>query len=92
MEEVRRIVLDAVDHLVIDVYLFGSRARADAKPLSDADLALDNHGHPVPVECMAQLRNQLEQSLVPFNVDIIDLATANPNLIQAVQEDGIKWT
>ncbi len=92
LDEVRRIVLRAIGERPIDAYLFGSRARGDARPLSDADIALDGHGTPIPRAWLAALREALEDSLVPFTVEIVDLAEASPALRTTVKKEGIKWT
>ena len=92
MEEVRRIVVQAIGPRAIDAYLFGSRARGDVRLLSDADTALDGHGKPLPRPWLAELREALELSLVPFTVEIVDLAAAGPSLRRAVETEGIKWT
>ncbi len=92
MAEVRRIVLEAIGDRPIDAYLFGSRARGRANPLSDADVALDGRGQPIPRDWLARLREALDASLVPFSVEIIDLAEAGEPLLDAVAREGIKWT
>lgn len=91
LEETRRIVSDTLGEAGVDVYLFGSRARGDARPTSDIDIALDAHGRPVPATLMAKLRDRLESSLVPFEVDLVDLCTASETLRRRVLEEGRRW-
>ena len=92
MKEIRRIVLEAIGSHRIDAFLFGSRARGDFRPSSDADIALEALDHAIPINWLAELREKLELSLIPYRVQIIDLSTASPGLIKAIREDGIKWT
>ncbi|MFN3610998.1 nucleotidyltransferase family protein [Tepidimonas sp.] len=71
--------------------LFGSRARGDARPQSDIDVALCS-GSPLPLDELAALREALEESSIPFRVDLVDLARAAPALRQAIEREGVAWT
>lgn len=92
MEEIQRIVLEAIGSRPIDAYLFGSRARGDFRSSSDIDLALEARDHTISITWLAELREKLELSLVPYHVEIIDLSHASPGLVEAIREEGIKWT
>ncbi len=92
MEEVRRLVLEAIENREIAAYLIGSRARGDARPQSDIDVALDGHGQPIPKMLLAELRERLEESLIPFTVDVVDLAEASAGLRAAARQEGVNWT
>lgn len=70
--------------------LFGSRARGEAGRSSDIDLALAA-GAPIPPEEMAVLRESLEESRVPFRIDLVDCSTAPAALRQAIEREGIPW-
>lgn len=70
--------------------LFGSRARGEAGRSSDIDLALAADG-PVSAEEMAVLRESLEESRVPFRIDLVDCGTAPPALRRAIEREGIPW-
>ena len=73
------------------VYLSGSFARHDAQRFSDIDVALDGPG-PVSPVLMAELREALEESHVPHEVDLVDLHRAGAALRDAVRREGIWWT
>ena len=92
VEEVRRLVLEAIENREIAAYLIGSRARGDARPRSDIDVALDGHGQPIPKMLLAELRERLEESLIPFTVDVVDLAEASAGLRAAARQEGVNWT
>lgn len=70
--------------------LFGSRARGDARRVSDIDLALVS-GQPIAVADMAALREALEESLIPFRIDLVDYASAPTHLRAAIDREGIPW-
>ncbi len=92
MEEIQRIVLEAIGSRSIDAYLFGSRARGDFRSSSDIDLAVEARDHSISINWLAELREKLELSLIPYHVEIIDLSHASPGLVEAIREEGIKWT
>lgn len=53
-------------------WVFGSRARKDAKPYSDLDLAIDMHGKLASLEILAALSVDFDESDLPYKVDLID--------------------
>ena len=78
-------VSDRIPGLVA-VYLFGSRAREDARPDSDIDLAVLTLGNLDPVE-----RWKLQEDLAARahqNVDLVDLRRASTVMRVQVLRDG----
>ncbi len=90
LEEVRRIVLNIVDRKGA-VYLFGSWARGEATRLSDIDVAIDPPT-PLPRGTLARLREQLEESSIPYHVDVVDLSRADLEFRRRVLSEGILWS
>ena len=90
LEEVRRIVMDVLDGGKVTVYLFGSWARGEATPLSDIDVAIEPHTA-LPPGTLAGLRERLEESHVPYRVDVVDLRRATPAFRRRVLAEGIQW-
>jgi predicted nucleotidyltransferase len=70
--------------------LFGSRARGDAGSRSDIDLATVADSR-LPVDMLANIREALEESPIPFRVDVVDYQSAPPALKQAIDREGIEW-
>jgi predicted nucleotidyltransferase len=68
------------------VFLFGSRARGNPRPTSDIDLAvsLDNAG-----ATLSRLRENIENSHLPFTADVVDLASCGSALAEEVQREGV---
>ena len=91
LEDVRRIVLDVVSEKKGRVYLFGSWARGEATRLSDIDVAIDPHAT-LPRGMLAQLRERLEESHVPYRVDVVDLTRMSPEFRQRVLTEGGLWS
>ncbi|WP_457596017.1 nucleotidyltransferase family protein [Hydrogenimonas sp.] len=70
------------------IWPFGSRAAGRATPHSDIDIAL-------LADCdlrlpMARIRETLDESLLPYKVDLVDLSQA-PHLRPIVEKEGIRW-
>lgn len=91
LEQVRRIVLDRLRGRRARVYLFGSTATATARPSSDVDVAVEPLA-PLPPRVLADLREALDESTVPYDVDLIDLSAASPEFRERVRQEGIAWT
>ena len=90
LEEVRHIVLDVVGVENVEVYLFGSWARGEATHLSDIDFAIDPHVT-LPRGTLARLRERLEESHVPYRVDVVDLTRTSLEFRQRVLAEGVLW-
>ena len=92
LAEVRRLVLGYLRPWCVKVWLFGSRARGDASPGSDIDIALLPEEEGLPADWLAGLRELLEESHVPWHVDVVNLREADQGLRQAVEQEGILWS
>jgi predicted nucleotidyltransferase len=78
---------------VLEAYLFGSRARDAAGPLSDVDVAvyveptvLDQPGFGID----AELSSELQAALGRSDVDVVLLNRASPLLYHRVLRDGVR--
>jgi len=70
------------------IYLFGSRARGDNSAFSDIDIAIEAKDN--ISQKIAKVRFEIEESLIPYKVDIIDLSKAE-YLKDIIYTEGIKW-
>lgn len=57
------------------VWAFGSRAKHQAKPFSDLDLAIIGET-PLPMSLLATMAEDFTESALPFKVDLVDWAGA----------------
>lgn len=73
----------------VRLYLFGSRARGDETPSSDIDLAIEAQED--ISEDISYLSEVLEESLLPYRVELVDLSKAGRHLRKKVMEEGILW-
>ena len=90
MDELKVIVGAFLKAQPVKVYLFGSRARGDARKTSDVDIAIEAV-HPIKSTLISQLRLEIEESSIPYRVDIVDLSTASNALCESVKKEGVLW-
>ena len=90
LAEARRIVLKVLGQQAVRIFLCGSRARGRAAPGSDIDIAILPLA-PLPAGILGDLREALEESTIPYEVDIIDLSTVNEAFRSKVLREGIVW-
>ena len=90
IEELRRMVLAALGEHDAEVWLFGSRARGEAFQHSDIDIAILPHDE-LPAGFFSDLAESVEESSIPYDVDVVDLRSAAPTLIDEVRHEGAKW-
>jgi hypothetical protein len=83
-------VLDALGDHEAEVWLFGSCARGDDRQHSDIDIGV-LPGRDVPESFLSNLAADIEESFVPYDVDLVDLRRAAPELVEEVRREGEKW-
>ena len=71
LDMVKQIVLKHVPKNEFAVFLFGSRAAGNSNSLSDIDVGILGTT-PLPTSILANLESDLEESIVPFKIDLID--------------------
>ena len=90
IEELRRMVLAALGEHDAAVWLFGSCARGEVFQHSDIDVAILPQDE-LPAGFFSDLAESIEESSIPYDVDIVDLRSAAPSLIDEVRREGVKW-
>lgn len=72
------------------IYLFGSRARKTHSLGSDIDLAIDA-GKEVCRFTIAKINNEIEESNIPFFVDIVDMHSTSTEMIEQILKYEVLW-
>ncbi len=83
-------VLDALGDHDAAVWLFGSCARGEVFQHSDIDIAILPQDE-LPAGFFSALAESVEESSIPYNVDLVDLRHAAPSLIDEVRREGVRW-
>ncbi|GEN35591.1 nucleotidyltransferase family protein [Aneurinibacillus danicus] len=90
LEEVKRIVLSYLQDIDATVYLFGSWARGRERATSDIDVAVA-YSVPLPKGTLSRIRMALEESNIPYRVEVVDLTHSDEVFRQKVKQEGIIW-
>ena len=83
-------VLAALGEHNAEVWLFGSCARGDVFQHSDIDVGILPR-HELPAGFFSDFAEKIEDSSIPYDVDLVDLRRAAPTLIGEVRCEGVKW-
>ncbi len=72
----------------VKVYLFGSRAKNTARWNSDYDLWIDAD---LPNTLVTEIQEELEESFVPFKVDIVTTPRLRGRFGEIVKSEARQW-
>lgn len=72
------------------IYLFGSRARGDARSGADIDLAI-NAGQQIDTKTLLKIYGDIEQTTIPVNVDVVDMHSISLPMRLDIEKEGIVW-
>ena len=92
VKEARRITLSILKGQQVKAWLFGSRASGRARNFSDIDVALDAGAKQVPRGLLVRLADALEESHIPFRVDLVDMCAVSPAVRINIEKEGQLWT
>ncbi len=90
LNQVRDIVLRYLRGHAARVYLFGSHAKGAPRRSSDVDVAIEPKAT-LPSGLLAELREALEESTVPWRVEVVDLSETDAAFRERVLKEGIVW-
>ena len=91
LNEVRHVTRAVLHGHRVEVYLFGSWASGKPRRSSDIDVGVYAH-HPLPPGTLAALREHLEESRIPYRVEVVDLASTDAAFRDTVIRHGIRWS
>jgi predicted nucleotidyltransferase len=91
LEQVKRLILDTLGEYPARVYLFGSSVTGATRRTSDIDVAIEPLA-PLPPRVLAGVREALEESTVPYEVDVVDLTVVPAVFRERVRREGVLWT
>jgi predicted nucleotidyltransferase len=87
LDELAAILRETLEGKKCRVYLFGSRARGDAGPVSDIDLGV--YAEDAIDRELSLARERMEASNIPLKVDLVDLRKSAPELRRTVEQEGV---
>jgi len=88
--EIVAIIRRSIPSGPLQIRLFGSRASGTFTSVSDFDVALDM-GRRINGAILERIRGDLEDSDIPYRVDIVDLASTTPAFRSLAMADAVPW-
>ncbi len=77
-EKIKEIIFRFLDPKQYQVFIFGSRANGKAEKFSDYDIGILGR-KPVPGNIMIEIEEILEESDLPYRVDLVDFSLVSDN-------------
>ena len=90
LDIVKKIVLAKVPLDKYAVFLFGSRAVGNAHQMSDFDIGFLGETA-FPLLLKADIEEEIDESIVPFRVDLIDFNSVDSNFKKEALQQIIIW-
>ena len=90
LAQIRDIIVQNLELYAVKVYLFGSRVNESVRTGSDCDVGIDPL-QDLPVGLLSKLREDLEESNIPYVVELIDLSQVEEEFAQKIREQGLFW-
>jgi uncharacterized protein len=90
LREAQRIVREEIGTTAAQVVLFGSWAKGCADRLSDIDIGVLPLTTTGP-ELLGSIRERLEESDIPFHIDVVDLSEVDEAFRTRVFNEGELW-
>ena len=91
LDQMRELVLRVISGLDCTVVLFGSRARGSQRPSSDIDIGFSGLDEAVFTRVRDQLFSEIEESVIPHHVDLVNIDTADRHFRDVAMEKVIVW-
>ncbi|WP_059104547.1 nucleotidyltransferase family protein [Shouchella shacheensis] len=86
----KSIIQQTLRNVNAEVYLFGSWARKEEKRTSDIDIGILSDPK-IPEKTWVALRDAVEESLIPYHVELVDLTSTSSEFLAQVKKEGILW-
>jgi predicted nucleotidyltransferase len=90
LEQLKQLIFDVLSNEDVKIYLFGSWARGEEKQSSDIDIAIEPVSE-IPPSKWIELVEVVEESAIPFKVDLVNLNNASQQLVNNVKKEGVLW-
>lgn len=90
-KKIREVIFKNLIGYQYDLYLFGSQSRKKAGRTSDIDIAILPKT-PLRMGLLSKIREDLEESHIPYPVDLVDLSTSTPAFLEQVKNEGQIWS
>ena len=86
----QKILFNYLNHIDCQIFLFGSQVNNTSRKPVDIDIGI----MPLttfPKGLFSEIREALEESNIPYHVDLIELSLTDTQFIECVKQTGIQW-
>jgi predicted nucleotidyltransferase len=90
LNQLKELILSSIDPTKYAVFVFGSRARGKTGKATDVDIGILGH-EPFTLDQLAALHSLIEESIVPYKVDIVDFFSAEETFKSIALTDIEIW-
>ncbi len=90
LEKLRKLINIYTKGYSVRVFLFGSRAKGKEHKLSDVDIAILPL-KTLPASFVANLKEKIEESTIPYSVDLVDLSQVDAPFREKILAEAIEW-
>ncbi len=90
LNQVKEVVFQFIPKDSARVYLYGSWARGEERPTSDIDIGICPLKKFSP-RLLSDLSEALEESSVPYRVEVVNLNETSEAFFQRVIKEGVAW-
>jgi predicted nucleotidyltransferase len=91
LAQVRDLVLRVSSNLDCSIFLFGSRAHGVHRRASDIDIGFSGLSEPVFTKLRDRLLSELEESVIPHHVDLVNVDMVSRDFLTVAMEKVIVW-
>lgn len=91
LEEVRELVLRVASEADCTIFLYGSRAGGAFRRSSDVDIGFCGLGEREFLRLRDRLLSELEESVVPYHVDLVNMDAVSDRFRSTAMEKVIVW-
>ena len=92
LERVKQILLAHLEGHEAGGLLFGSHTTETARRASDIDIGIEALRRLCPPSVLAETREKLDESTVPYRVDIVDLSAVGVEFRARASREGVRWS
>lgn len=90
LNKIKDIINKNIDTGKTSVFLFGSRTGSSCSFASDIDIGLLDSSA-IDNKIIMRIKNEIEESIIPFHVDIVDFAAVSHSFKEIAMEKIIVW-
>ncbi len=90
LDSLKSLVLEFSNNQPVRVWLFGSHVKGKAHRFSDIDIAILPVGQ-LKTGFVSHLKEKIEQSTIPYSVDVVDLSQTDEEFRTKVLKEGVLW-